>query len=297
MSSSAAPWPLRLRGHLSLARISNSPTVVTNALAGAALVGGTGGQALPAAIGMTLFYTAGMYLNDLLDVQIDRRERPERPLPSGLIAPGEAWAVTALLFAAGFALLLLAGGRAPLGGVVLAALIVLYDVWHKTNPLSPVVMGATRALVYLTAALAVTPVPGVAVTVWALLLAAYTAGLTYVAKTEGRPQPPHSQRPQHWAARYWPVALVAAPVIYALLGGFAWPVWLAALVLAAWTVHSLGFVYGPRRNIGASVGKMIAGMCLLDAAVLAAAGAWAWLPLAYAAFLLTLWWQQHIKGT
>ena len=292
MSSSAAPWSARLRGHLSLARISNSPTVVTNALAGAALVGGTGGQALPAALGMTLFYTAGMYLNDLLDLQIDRRERPERPLPSGLIAPGEAWGVTALLFAAGFALLLLAGGRAPLGGVILATLIVLYDVWHKTNPLSPVVMGATRALVYLTAALAVTPVPGVAVTVWALLLAAYTAGLTYVAKTEGRPQ-----RPQSWAARYWPVALVAAPVAYAALGGFGWPVWLAALGLAAWIIHSLDHVYGPHRNIGASVGKMIAGMCLLDGTVLAAAGAWAWLPLAYAAFLLTLWWQQHNKGT
>ena len=292
MSSSAASRPSRLWGHLSLARISNAPTVVTNALAGAALVGGLGAQVLPVAVAMVLFYTGGMYLNDLLDLDIDRRERPTRPLPSGLISLGEAWLATALLFAAGFALLLLAGGRAPLGGLLLAALIVLYDAWHKANPLSPLVMGATRALVYLTAALAFTPTPGVGVVAWALLLAAYTAGLTYVAKTENRPD-----RPQHFLARYWPVALVAAPVAYALLGGFAWPIWLAALLLLAWIIHCLGYVYGPGRNIGASVGRMIAGMCLLDAAVLATAGAWGSMALAYAAFLLTLWWQQHIKGT
>ncbi|GHF38233.1 4-hydroxybenzoate polyprenyltransferase [Deinococcus metalli] len=293
MSSSAAVRAAgRWRGHLSLARISNAPTVVTNALAGTALAGGNAGTALTASVAMVLFYTAGMYLNDLLDVEIDRRERPERPLPSGVIPLPEAWAVTALLFAVGGGLLLLAGGRAPLGGLILTALIVLYDAWHKTNPLSPVVMGATRALVYVTAALALTPTPGAPVIVWALLLAAYTAGLTYVAKTEGRPV-----KPQSWPARYWPVALVAAPVLYVVVGGIAWPVWLAALVLAAWIIHCLGFVYGPQRAIGGAVGRMIAGMCLLDAAALASAGAYTWLPAAYAAFVLTLWAQRHIKGT
>lgn len=292
MSSSAAPGrSVRWHAHLSLARISNSPTVVTNALAGSALVGGDLGGALTVAVAMVLFYTGGMYLNDLLDLQIDRRDRPDRPLPSGTIPLPEAWAVTALLFVVGMGLLLIAGGRAPLGGLVLAALIVLYDAWHKTNPLSPVVMGATRALVYVTAALAVAPTVGPAVTVWALLLGAYTAGLTYVAKTEGR-----LVRPQSWPARYWPVALVAAPVLYAVVGGFAWPTWLAALLLAAWIAYSLRFVY-VARNIGASVGHLIAGMCLLDATVLAAAGAFAWLPLAYAAFALTLWAQRHIRGT
>ena len=32
-------WPQRARGYLALARISNSPTVVSNTLAGAALAG------------------------------------------------------------------------------------------------------------------------------------------------------------------------------------------------------------------------------------------------------------------
>lgn len=277
----------RLHGHLSLARISNSPTVVTNALAGAALAGGNGVTLVLVAAAMVLFYTAGMYLNDLLDLGLDRRERPERPLPSGLIPVGEAWAVTAALFGIGLLLLLPAGGKALLSGLGLVGLIVFYDAWHKTNPLSPVVMAATRAMVYVTAGLAFLPQLTTPLIVWAALLAAYIAGLTYVAKTENR----------RGTARFWPVALVAAPAVYGLVGGFGWGAALLALLLAAWVGHSLTFVYGRKRDIGGAVGRMIAGVCLLDALVLGVAGAWSWLPWALAAFFLTRWWQRHIKGT
>lgn len=289
MSSSLLPGRSRrrLRGHLSLARVSNSPTVVSNVLAGAALVGGGGAALLPLAAAMVLFYTGGMYLNDLLDLKIDRRERPERPLPSGLIPPAEAWAVTAGLFGVGLLLLWPAGRAAFAAGLVLFALIVLYDAWHKTNPLSPLLMAATRALVYLTAALAFLPRPTGPLLVWTALLALYVAGLTYVAKTEHR----------RGTARFWPVALVAAPAVYGWLGGFGWPAALLALLLAAWVAHSLTFVYGQRRDIGGAVARLIAGLSLLDALVLGAAGTWSLLPWALAAFFLTRWWQRHIKGT
>lgn len=277
----------RLYGHLSLARISNAPTVVTNALAGAALAGGGGVTLFLVAAAMVLFYTGGMYLNDLLDLGVDRRERPARPLPSGLIPVGEAWAVTAALFGVGLLLLVPAGGKAFLSGLGLVGLIVFYDAWHKTNPFSPVVMAATRAMVYVTAGLAFLPQLTAPLIVWAALLAAYIAGLTYVAKTENR----------RGTARFWPVALVVAPAVYGLVGGFGWGVALLALLLAAWVAHCLTFVYGKTRNIGGAVGRMIAGVCLLDAVVLGVAGAWAWLPWALAAFALTLWWQRHIKGT
>ncbi|WP_034388846.1 UbiA family prenyltransferase [Deinococcus sp. YIM 77859] len=289
MSSSTlrSPWSRRLHGHLSLARISNSPTVVSNVLAGAALAGGGGPALLPLAAAMVLFYTAGMYLNDLLDLGVDRRERPERPLPSGLIPLGEAWAVAVGLFILGGLLLLLAGGAAFVSGLLLVALIVFYDAWHKTNPLSPVVMAATRAMVYVTAAAAFLPHLTAPLLVWAGLLALYVTGLTYVAKTENR----------RGTARFWPVVLVLAPAVWALAGGFGWPVWLLALLFAAWVVRSLSFVYGGRRHIGAAVGRLIAGISLLDALALGVAGAWSLLPWAFAAFLLTCWWQGHIKGT
>ncbi|HEV3024083.1 MAG TPA: UbiA family prenyltransferase, partial [Pirellulales bacterium] len=38
-----------------------------------------------------LLYMAGMVLNDVFDRDIDRRERPGRPIPSGRIAVGHAW--------------------------------------------------------------------------------------------------------------------------------------------------------------------------------------------------------------
>src|SRR5437763_11809410 len=89
-----------LYGHLALARISNSPTVVSNTLAGAALAGARqidGKQAL-VAIAMILFYSAGMYLNDLFDYAVDRRERPKRPLPAGIVSQRAATRDVVALF-------------------------------------------------------------------------------------------------------------------------------------------------------------------------------------------------------
>ena len=73
--------------YLRLGRVSNLPTVWTNVLAGAALAGaavGPGRLALPL-VACSLFYPGGMYLNHAFDREIDARERPERPIPSGRI--------------------------------------------------------------------------------------------------------------------------------------------------------------------------------------------------------------------
>ncbi len=301
----APPTPSgRLRAHLSLARISNTPTVASNVLAGAALGGATDlGQAtLLLMLAMVLFYTAGMYLNDLFDYELDRRERPERPLPSGVVSRREATAVTVVLFAAGLALLALISLKVLLGGVVLAALIVAYDRWHKGNPLSPLLMASTRMLVYLISALAFrSALFGAAPTgqtwLWTVLLGLYIVGLTYIAKTERRTD----------LARYWPAALLVLPAVVfvaelggvgpdraALTGGL-----LLLLAFLWWVSHSLTFLYRPhRRDVGRTVGHLIAGVSLLDALVLVVQGASA-LPvlLALAAFALTLLWQRFIKGT
>src|SRR5918996_1339412 len=95
------------RAWLHIARVSNTPTVVSNAVAGALLASTaaeTGTVAL-VALAMALFYTAGMVLNDLADAEVDRRERPERPIPSGAISPAAALAAFCALVAAGLAIL------------------------------------------------------------------------------------------------------------------------------------------------------------------------------------------------
>src|SRR5690242_16158487 len=95
-----------LRAHLALARISNTPTVVSDVLAGAVIAAPLtrDWHILLIIAAMALFYTAGMYLNDLLDYAIDVRDRPERPLPSGRVDPALAWTITIMLFGVGMAL-------------------------------------------------------------------------------------------------------------------------------------------------------------------------------------------------
>ena len=78
-------WQVALR----LGRVSNLPTVWTNTLAGIVLAGGRIERCphrCPLLVALSLFYIAGMYLNDAFDAGIDARERPERPIPVG---PGQ----------------------------------------------------------------------------------------------------------------------------------------------------------------------------------------------------------------
>src|SRR3989344_737409 len=44
---------------------------------------------------------AGMIINDIFDIEIDRVNKPERPLPSGRITKKKAWAYSILLFIIG----------------------------------------------------------------------------------------------------------------------------------------------------------------------------------------------------
>lgn len=279
----------RLGGYLALARISNSLTVVTNTLAGAALAGTVQPNMTVAlvALAMVLFYTAGMFLNDLCDYALDVRQRPERPLPSGLVGRAEAKIATLALFGVGSALLLAAGLAPFISGLALIGMIVLYDMWHKTNPLSPVIMAVCRALVYVTAFLAVSTSITYELVIAATLLGLYIVGLTYIAKRENQPR----------FRNYWPVALLFLPVVYFVMQ--MPPAWAGLLfgAFGASTWRSITFVYGKQRNIGRAVGQLIAGIALVDSFILVAHGAALLVLLPIAAFYLTLVLQRFIKGT
>lgn len=260
--SSADAWPSapRAGAWLRLARISNAPTVVSDVVAGAVVVsaGVSARVVAVVAVAMVLHYTAGMVANDVLDLEVDRGERPERPLPCGEVSVRAAVAVVVALFAAGELLLVIVSPRAALAGVGLVGLIVLYDAWHKDNPWSAGLMGACRAMVYVVAALAVTgAVPG-AVWAAAAVLAAYVVGLTQVAKIEGS-----------GALLRWPVVAVLIPAA----------AWATALPSAAVAVLLVVFVAAVTRALqvafahaapGRAVGSLIAAIALVDA--LGAAG-------------------------
>jgi 4-hydroxybenzoate polyprenyltransferase len=288
-------WQVALR----LGRVSNLPTVWTNTATGIVLAGGAvGGPAtLPLLLAFSLFYVGGMYLNDAFDARIDAIERPERPIPSGAISARAVFAAGFAMLAAGVLLLLwvgygLAGGTGlwpGLGGLALGGAIVLYDWHHKDNPLSPALMGLCRVLVYLAAGLAfAVPPPGI---LWlaALLLLCYLIGLTYVAKQENLGE----------VRNLWPLLFLAAPLIYALIHAPGSPTSGVMFVLfAVWVGIALWFLKRRRPgDVPRAVVSLIAGIALLDAVLIAAAGAPAIAWLAAAGFALTLALQRLVPGT
>jgi 4-hydroxybenzoate polyprenyltransferase len=273
---------------LALARVSNTPTVVSNAVAGAVLASAAAAVDTVAivALAMALFYTAGMILNDVLDFEVDRLERPERPLPSGAVSRRAAlWAVGAL-FVVGAALLAVEGFEPFVVGLGLIALIVLYDAWHKENALSPVLMGGCRALVYVIAALAVTGTVAWEVAGGAALLLVYIVGLTAVAKAEATGRSPA-----------WPAVAVLAPIPYFVAVSPSLATVLLAVAFAAWTLWTLQRLRLDHR-IGPAVGRLIAGVALFDAlAVGSAGGGIAAVLVCVAAFAATIALQTKIAGT
>ena len=109
-------------------------------------------------VASSCLYTAGMVLNDVYDVEQDRRERPERPLPSGQIDVRWARKLGYGLLAIGVIAACVAGvrdwrlntpgafdpWRAGAVGLLLATCVVLYDAGLKRTFVGPVVMGSCR---------------------------------------------------------------------------------------------------------------------------------------------------------
>ena len=278
--SSARAW-------LQLARISNTPTVVSNTIAGAvlAVAAPDAGTVAAVAVAMALFYTAGMVLNDVADEAIDRRERPERPIPSGAITRTAALTAFGALAVGGLAILAAEGWRALVAGAGLVALIVAYDLWHKGNALSPVLMGGCRALVYVVAGFAVADSLPWELWAGAGMLLVYIVGLTQVAKAEATGR-----------SSAWPTAAVLAPVVF---WAFLLPSPESFLTLAAflaWVLWALRLVRSKR--IGPAVGAMIAGVSLFDAVAVASAdGPFVAVAVCLAAFAVTIALQTKIAGT
>lgn len=183
---------MRWHTALRLGRISNLPTVWSNVTAATVLAGAAAPSPgmLVLALACSCFYVGGMFLNDAFDREHDARVRPDRPIPAGAVSPSEVLVVGFGLLAAGLVLTTIvahavrpeAVGAAIASAAALAGAILLYDVWHKGNPIAPLLMGLCRVLVYVTAAATLTgAVPGAVVT-GAMVMLVYLIGLTAVAR-------------------------------------------------------------------------------------------------------------------
>jgi 4-hydroxybenzoate polyprenyltransferase len=100
----------------------------------------------PILLGSSSIYLAGMVLNDWFDFDIDRQERPERPLPSGRVSKASALVGGIVLLAVGVAAATVAGSTSRNVALVLVAAVLLYDGALKSTLFGPATMGLCRAL-------------------------------------------------------------------------------------------------------------------------------------------------------
>lgn len=286
---------------LRLGRVSNLPTVWSNTLTGSVLAGSTlalsGSFSAGLCLAFSSFYVGGMYLNDAFDREIDRKERPERPIPSGAVRASSVFAIGFALLCAGVSLSTgmaraldpTHGSRTLFAGLALATVIVLYNLHHKQNPLSPLLMGLCRVLVYVTAACAASGAPNQAVWLGAAALLSHLIGLTYAAKQENLRE----------IRNLWPLGFLSLPVLYGVYLGLHESLVLAFTgVYLLWVLYALSFlVRREGRSIPGGVVRLIAGISLLDAALLASTGAVELALVAIGCAGLTRLAQRYVPGT
>jgi len=217
-----------IKGYLDLCRVSNLPSIWTNVLCAVVLASGRfswAGYLLPV-LALSCYYLAGMCLNDVCDAAYDGMHRPSRPIPSGRVSVTGALVLTIVLFSFGTLLVLAAPFRQGLyAAFLLVALIIWYDLHHKRNPFSVLLMASCRFLVFVVAALAITGSMPTLVLFAAGIQFAYVVCLSLVARHE-------NSRATPFPLPIIPLMLAGIPLVDGML--------LAVLVQPAWLVAGGG---------------------------------------------------------
>lgn len=275
------------KAFLTLTRPANLVTAIADVLAGMAIAGYFANPAPAAApVGWLCLATVGLYgggvvFNDVFDAELDAVERPERPIPSGVVSKGAAVLLGAGLLAVGIVASFLVNETAGLLAMGIATASIIYDRFGKHHSwLGPVNMGLCRGLNLL---LGVSILPDqVMPWVWVgLVPVAYIAAITMISRGEV-----HGGKP---------VILRAAGLLYALV--------IACVAALAERRHQLGtalpflllfgyYIFPPLwravsepagRNIGLAVRAGVLSLIVMNAAWVAA---FASFPLAMLVFCL-----------
>lgn len=142
-------------------------------------------------------YWAGMILNDVFDVDVDREQRSQRPLAAGQISVGRAKAAGMFLIVLGI-LAATASGRMPdptlpmtwlpaITAIGLTLAILAYDGPLKKTVLAPATMGLCRVLSFLLGAsphFAEADLFPTWVLAFAIGMGVYVMGVTLVGRRE-----------------------------------------------------------------------------------------------------------------
>ncbi len=320
LSNSAATY----RDYLRLARLPNVFTAIADVTMGFLFVQGTlhpplvFGCLLAASV---LLYTSGMVLNDVWDVEQDRRERPERPIASGRVSLRQARRIGFALLIGGMLFGWVAGYLGLVAGAVswrsgavatlLAVTVVLYDAGLKRTFVGPLAMGSCRLLNVLLGMSVAMPAAGAAL-VWgytaAQLLAAtgigvYIVGVTWFARHEAA-----ESRRMHLAAATLVLAsgIAVLGLVYSALPAGApkalahestWFLLLGLLALTILRRCAMAVSEPTPRRVQLAVKNAIWSLIVLDAAVALLVSSPAWSLVIVTLLLPTMLLGQWVEST
>ena len=267
----------RLWGFLTLMRLANVVTAVADVLAGIAISGyfSSAGDYYPVlllCISTIGLYSGGIIFNDVFDAGLDAIERPERPIPSGMVSVEAATAFGILFFSIGV------GAAAlfqPLSFQI-AMLIVLaclsYNRWAKHYTVwGPLNMGLCRGLNLMLGVSILAP----AIADWwflGLIPLIYIASITIVSRGEVHGG---NKKMLSIAAILYSVVIVSILWVSASMQNL----WLTLLFLVPFVLMIFrpllkAFKVPSAENIGKAVKAGVIALILLNASWAGAFGIW-----------------------
>lgn len=138
-------------GYFRLLRPANIVTAVTDILAGIAIASSLYNINTSSIVWLIIatigLYGGGVVFNDVFDAELDKIERPERPIPSGVVSKAEASVLGIVALSFGITSAYVASSFSGILASTIAVAAVVYDKWGKHHPiLGPVNMGLCRGL-------------------------------------------------------------------------------------------------------------------------------------------------------
>lgn len=288
----------RLTDWFQLLRIPNLFTVPGDPLAGscfaAVVLNGSGlwgdWRIYAVMVVSLLCYCAGLLQNDYFDAEEDRRDRPDRPIPSGRVNPQVVIGVASGLMGAA---MIVAVGIGAATGITVVALIIAITLYNsivkRIRILGPLFMGLCRGLSFLTGAALFgwqsfhTPL----ILLSGMFITIYITFVTHIAAGE-------TDRYRAGAMRWAPGATLLIWFAYAgsvILNNES-PLWMISAIIAClaiiWALRCGAILKNdaPPVVIQKTIGRFIRGLLLYQAAVVTLSG---FQMIIFAVVLLAFW--------
>lgn len=220
-----------------------------------------------------LLYVVGIIINDYRDLEIDRKERPDRPLPAGKISPRSALAFVFFAAISAIFLATLVSIPSVLLAVILLITIIAYDCWLKNNFLGYFAIALARVInVVLGYSAGITllisnqnEITRLSVILISTFL--YVTAISYISRKEVESSPKKSN------FQISIVLLSLIPAIltfFTLMGVFKWDLFLSLIIFIGMLIKSLVGKYGsPNPEVAKKIVRnLVLSIIILDSTFL-----------------------------